>query len=125
MTTIEEFDSFRERMNQRLLSADNRVIKRIFGVDTLTYQDGALDRQTKEMLGLCASLVLRCDDCVRYHLKTCHELNLPESMIFEVFAVSLTVGGTIVIPHLRRAVDFWDELCSQSNLSEHSPKERE
>jgi AhpD family alkylhydroperoxidase len=110
VTTIEEFDSFREKMNQRLLATDNKIIKRIFSVDTMTYQDGALDRLTKEMLGLCASLVLRCDDCVRYHLKTCFELEISEAKLFDVFSVSLTVGGTIVIPHLRRAAAFWDEL---------------
>ena len=115
---IEEFDDFREHMNQRLLAADNKIIKRIFSVDTLTYQDAALDRQTKEMLGLCASLVLRCDDCVRYHLKTCHELEVSEAQLFDVFSVSLTVGGSIVIPHLRRAVAFWDEL-NQSHSNQN------
>lgn len=110
MSTLEAFDEFREKMNERILASDNRVIKRMFSVDTLTYQEGALNARTKELLGLVASMVLRCDDCVRYHLKTTYNYGVSEEEIFEVFSVALTVGGTIVIPHLRRAAAFWDEL---------------
>ena len=108
--SIENFNSYREKMNEKILSADNLVLKRLFNLDTNTYTDGALSAQTKEMLGLVASMVLRCDDCVKYHLQKCHELKLTREQIFEIFAVANIVGGTIVIPHTRRAVEFWDEL---------------
>ena len=107
---VEEFQTFRSKMNERILGADNRTIKRFFGVDTLTYEPGKLDARTKEMLGLVSSMVLRCDDCISYHIQKCHELGVSEEEMFEVFSVALTVGGSIVIPHLRRAVAFLDEL---------------
>lgn len=107
---VDEFNSFRKKMNERILGADNRAIKRFFGVDTLTYESGKLDSKTKEMLGLVASLVLRCDDCVSYHIMQCEEEGVTDEEIFEIFSVALTVGGSIVIPHLRRAVAFMDEL---------------
>ncbi|MFH2004493.1 MAG: carboxymuconolactone decarboxylase family protein [Bacteroidota bacterium] len=107
---FEEFNLFREKMNDRILSVDNRAIKRFFGVDTLTYEPGKLDAKTKEMLGLVASMVLRCDDCVSYHIMQCKEEGVTEEEMFEIFSVALTVGGSIVIPHLRRAVAFLDEL---------------
>ncbi|MBI4548398.1 MAG: carboxymuconolactone decarboxylase family protein [Ignavibacteriae bacterium] len=107
---VEEFQSFRKKMNERILSVDNRAIKRFFGVDTLTYEPGSLDEKTKEMLGLVASMVLRCDDCVSYHIMQCKEKGVTEDELFEIFSVALTVGGSIVIPHLRRAVAFLDEL---------------
>ncbi|REJ81392.1 MAG: carboxymuconolactone decarboxylase family protein [Bacteroidetes bacterium] len=107
---VEEFNDYRTRMNERILSADNLVIKRLFNLDTNTYTDGALDVKTKEMLGLVASMVLRCDDCIRYHIEKCHDTGISEKELFEVFAIANIVGGTIVIPHLRRAVEFWDEL---------------
>jgi AhpD family alkylhydroperoxidase len=107
---VEEFNAYRSRMNERILSADNLVIKRLFNLDANTYQDGALSVKTKEMLGLVASMVLRCDDCVRYHLEKCHEQGVSKEEVFEVFAVASIVGGTIVIPHLRRAVEFWEVL---------------
>jgi len=110
MSKIEEFRTYRQRMNERILAADNKVIKRIYSVDTLTYEDGALNKKTKEMLGLVSSLVLRCDDCVKYHLERCFELGVSDDELFEVFAVGNVVGGTIVIPHMRRAVEYWDEL---------------
>ena len=106
---IDEFQVFRKRMNERILRTDNRAIKRFFGVDTLTYEAGALDPKTKEMLGLVASMVLRCDDCVSYHIMQCKDLGVTEEEFFEIFSVALTVGGSIVIPHLRRAVAFLDE----------------
>ena len=107
---IEEFRSFRERMNKRILSVDNRAIKRFFGVDTLTYEPGALSTREKEMLGLVSSMVLRCDDCVSYHIEQCRNEGVTEEQFFEIFSVALTVGGSIVIPHLRRAVDYLDRL---------------
>ena len=107
---VEEFQSFRQKMNERILGTDNRAIKRFFGVDTLTYEPGALDARTKEMLGLASSMVLRCDDCISYHIQKCHELGVTDEELFEVFSVALTVGGSIVIPHLRRGVAFLDEL---------------
>jgi AhpD family alkylhydroperoxidase len=97
-------------LNDRILSSDNLVIKRLFNLDTNTYAAGALPVKTKEMLGLVASMVLRCDDCVKYHLGKCREEGVTDAEIFEVFAVANIVGGTIVIPHLRRAVEYWDEL---------------
>ncbi|MBK6345623.1 MAG: carboxymuconolactone decarboxylase family protein [Bacteroidales bacterium] len=107
----DEFNQYRQRMNNRLLEADNnKVIKRIFNVDTNAYLEGVLPVKTKEMLGLVSSLVLRCDDCVRYHLIRCHENGMSENELFEVLGIANLVGGTIVIPHTRRAVEFWDDL---------------
>lgn len=115
---LEEFNDYREKMNNRLLSAENnRVIKRIFSVDALSYEDGALPAKTKEMLGLATSMVLRCDDCIKYHLIKCHELGLTEAELMEVIGIANLVGGTIVIPHTRRAIEFWDDLCiAETNL---------
>ncbi len=107
---LDEFNAYRDLMNQKILTADNRVIKHIYSVDTLTYQDGALDSKTKEMLGLASSMVLRCDDCIKYHIIKCHDLGVTKDEFFEIFSVACTVGGTIVIPHLRRAVEFLEEL---------------
>lgn len=106
---IGEFTAFRRRMNERILDHDNQVVRRFFALDTQTYKAGALDVKTKEMLGLVASLVLRCDDCISYHVAQCLEAGVSEDEIFEVFSVGLVVGGSIVIPHLRRAVDFLDQ----------------
>jgi AhpD family alkylhydroperoxidase len=107
---VQEFRSFRERMNKRILSVDNRAVKRFFGVDTLTYEPGALGSREKEMLGLVASMVLRCDDCVAYHIEQCKKEGVTHDQFFDIFSVALTVGGSIVIPHLRRAVDYLDRL---------------
>lgn len=106
---VTEFNEFRSKMNKRILDIDNRSIKRFFGVDTLTYEPGALDEKTKEMLGLVSSMVLRCDDCVSYHIQRCKELNVSDEELYDVFSVALVVGGSIVIPHLRRGVAFLDE----------------
>jgi len=108
--SLEEFRKFRERMNSEILAENNLVINRFFALDTRTYEAGALDVRTKELLGLVASLVLRCDDCVTYHLVRCAEEGVSRAEIFESLAVGLVVGGSIVIPHLRRAVDRWSEL---------------
>ncbi len=110
---IDDFNGYREKMNEKILAADNKVMKRIYSVDTLTYQDGALSARTKEMLGLATSMVLRCDDCVKYHLGKCHELGVTTAEVFEIFSVANLVGGTIVIPHTRRAVEYWEELMEQ------------
>lgn len=107
---VEEFGRYRAKMNEKILASDNKVMKRIFSLDTLTYQEGALSANVKEMLGLATSLVLRCDDCVKYHLEKCHELNVTSDEVFEVFSVANVVGGTICIPHTRRAVEYWEEL---------------
>ncbi|MEE4257274.1 MAG: carboxymuconolactone decarboxylase family protein [Bacteroidales bacterium] len=110
---IKEYNAYRQMMNERLLSAENnKIIKRIFNLDTNTYMEGALDAKTKEMLGLVASMVLRCDDCIKYHLIQCHEQGISTREMMEIFGVANLVGGTIVIPHTRRALEFWDELQS-------------
>jgi AhpD family alkylhydroperoxidase len=111
--SLEEFRKFRERMNAEILDENNLVINRFFALDTRTYEAGALDVKTKELLGLVASLVLRCDDCVTYHLVRCAEEGVSRAEIFESLSVGLVVGGSIVIPHLRRAVDRWNELSSK------------
>ncbi len=110
MDIIDEFNDYREKMNQKILTEDNLVIKRLYNIDTNTYQDGALDAKTKEMLGLVSSMVLRCDDCIKYHLQKCYELGLTKKELFEIFAVANLVGGSIVIPHTRRATEFWEAL---------------
>ncbi len=109
---VEEFNDYRARMNDRILSEDNLVVKRFFNLDTRAYEDGALDARTKEMLGLAASMVLRCDDCIRYHVQECHQAGVTKQQFFEIFSIGLVVGGSIVIPHLRRAVEFLDALES-------------
>ena len=110
---VEEFQEYRSRMNEKILSSDNKVMKRIYSVDTLAYQEGALNIKTKEMLGLVSSMVLRCDDCIKYHLEKCFEQGTTTEEIFEVFSIANLVGGTIVIPHTRRAVEYWEELLSK------------
>ena len=110
MSIVKEFNDYRERMNERIMSYDNKVIKRFFNLDTNTYMEGALDVKTKEMLGLVASMVLRCDDCISYHVAQCKEAGVSREEMFEAFSIGLVVGGSIVIPHLRRAVDFLDRL---------------
>ncbi|MGZ3847137.1 MAG: carboxymuconolactone decarboxylase family protein [Flavisolibacter sp.] len=107
---VKEFNDYRERMNEVILSKNNLVMKRLWNLDTNTYDDGALDKRTKEMLGLVASMVLRCDDCIKYHLGKCRELGVNTDEMYEIFAVANIVGGTIVIPHTRRAAEYWEEL---------------
>ena len=113
---IDDFNAYRSRMNERIAAGNNKVINRLFNLDTNTYAGGALSVKTKEMLGLVASMVLRCDDCVKYHLGKCHDEGVTTEEIFEVFSVASIVGGTIVVPHLRRAVEYWEVLTS--NVSE-------
>jgi len=107
---LAEFTEFRQRMNQKILAEPNQVVRRFFALDTQTYQAGALDVKTKELLGLVASMVLRCDDCISYHVAQCKDAGVTREEFFETFSVGLVVGGSIVIPHLRRAVDFLDQL---------------
>ena len=111
---IDDFHAYREKMNQKILSSGNKVIKRIYNIDTNTYMDGALTAKTKEMLGLVSSMVLRCDDCVKYHLGKCHGLGMNTEELFEIFSVANLVGGTIVIPHTRRALEYWEALEQES-----------
>lgn len=110
---VEEFNAYRERMNDNILADNNKIIKRIFNLDTNAFQAGALDKKTKELLGLVASMVLRCDDCVKYHLGTCHEVGITKEEVAEALSIATLVGGTIVIPHLRRAYEYWDALDQQ------------
>ena len=114
---VSEFADFRRRMNERILGEDNQVVRRFFALDTQTYKDGALPAKTKEMLGLVASMVLRCDDCISYHVAECSNAGVTREEFFEVFSVGLVVGGSIVIPHLRRAVDFLDRLESGADAA--------
>lgn len=110
MSLVQEFNDYRTRMNERILAEDNLVIKRFWSLDNQTYQEGALSVKTKEMLGLVASMVLRCDDCIKYHLGKCYELGVSRAEIFEIYAVANLVGGSICIPHTRRAVEYWEAL---------------
>ncbi len=107
---VKEFNDYRTKMNEVILGKDNLVIKRLWNLDTNTYAEGAIDTKTKEMLGLVASMVLRCDDCIKYHLGKCQELGVTTQQMYEIFAVANIVGGTIVIPHTRRAAEYWEEL---------------
>jgi AhpD family alkylhydroperoxidase len=107
---VQEFNDYRSRMNEVILEKNNLVMKRLWNLDTNTYEEGALDKKTKEMLGLVASMVLRCDDCIKYHLGKSHELGITTEQVYEVFAVANIVGGTIVIPHTRRAAEYWEAL---------------
>jgi AhpD family alkylhydroperoxidase len=107
---LQQFREFRERMNTRILESDNLDIKRFFALDTRAYESGALPTRTKELLGLVASLVLRCDDCITYHVIRCREEGVTRPEFLEAFNVGLVVGGSIVIPHLRRAVAMLDEI---------------
>lgn len=109
---VKEFDEYRAKMNEVILGKQNLVINRLFNLDTNTYAEGALSTKTKEMLGLVASMVLRCDDCIKYHLGKCHEQGISTTEIYEIFAVANIVGGTIVIPHTRRAAEYWEELVN-------------
>lgn len=110
MGIVEDFNNYRSLMNEKIMASDSLVIKRIFNLDTNAYSEGKLDVRSKELIGLTCSLVLRCDDCVRYHLGKCRELGFTTEEINEAMGVATLVGGTIVIPHLRRAFEFWEEL---------------
>ncbi|MHA6279878.1 carboxymuconolactone decarboxylase family protein [Salinimicrobium sp. CAU 1759] len=107
---VEEFNEYRQKMNDKILGDNNKIIKRIFNLDTNAFAPGALDVKTKELLGLVASTVLRCDDCVKYHLETSYKEGLSKEEVMEALSIATLVGGTIVIPHLRRAYEFWEAL---------------
>lgn len=107
---MQAFQAERERLNDLVMRYAGRDIKRFYNLDTQVYQDGALPRKTKELLGLVASLVLRCDDCVKYHIGRCYEEGVTDDELEEALAIALVVGGSIVIPHLRRAFEAWDDL---------------
>ena len=114
---VDEFQAERLRANERILGGESRVTKRFFRLDGEAYEDGALSAKTKELLGLVASLVLRCDDCITYHVIQCAGAGVTEAEFEEAFAVGLVVGGSIVIPHLRRAYDRMDDvLGAQAGL---------
>ncbi len=110
MSQVKQFNDYRNKMNEKILASDSLIIKRIFNLDTNAYAKGALDVKSKELIGLTCSLVLRCDDCVKYHLGKCHELGFSTAEVNEAMGVATLVGGTIVIPHLRRAYEYWEEL---------------
>ena len=116
MSKVKDFNDYRERMNEKIFAQDNKVLKRFFNLDTNAYQDGALPVKTKELLGLVASMVLRCDDCIAYHLGTCFEIGVTKEEVFEVFAIANLVGGSICIPHTRRAVEYWEALETEDKL---------
>jgi len=109
---IKQFNAYRSKMNDRILAAENTGIKRFFNLDTTAYQDGALPGKTKEMLGLCASTVLRCNDCITYHVIQCKKLGVTGPEFDETMNIALVVGGSITIPHLRKAYEIWDEAAS-------------
>jgi AhpD family alkylhydroperoxidase len=111
MNLVEQFNAYRTKMNEQILDADNLIIKRIFNLDTNAYAEGALDVKSKELIGLTCSLVLRCDDCVKYHLGKCKEVGFTTQEVHEAMGVATLIGGTIVIPHLRRAFEYWSELA--------------
>ena len=112
MSIVNNFNEYRSKVNEKILSQGNVNIKRLYALDTSSYQAGALSVTTKEMLGLVSSMVLRCDDCIRYHLGKCHDIGITTEELFEVFTIANLVGGTIVIPHTRRALEYWEELIN-------------
>ncbi len=115
---MDEFDLYRAEMNERLLGSNHLGIKRFFALDTQAYEAGALDRRTKELMGLVASIVLRCDDCVTYHLKQCVAEGVSRPQFLDAFNVALVVGGSITIPHLRRAIERLDRILETIELND-------
>ncbi len=113
MSKIDLFNSYREKMNEIILEKGNLNIKRFFALDSRAYEDGALSGKIKELLGLVASMVLRCNDCITYHILQCHKLGVTEEEFYEAFNVALIVGGSIVIPHFRKAVEILEETNKQ------------
>lgn len=107
---VEEFNLYRSKMNEKIFEEKNLTLNRFFNLDMHAYEDGALNRKTKELLGLVASMVLRCDDCIQYLLGQAQEVGVNKKEIFEVFAIANLVGGSICIPHTRRAVGYWEAL---------------
>ena len=111
---VEEFNAYRQKMNDKIMSTDNKVIKRIYNLDTNAFKEGHLPVKTKELLGLVSSAVLRCDDCIAYHLESCYKAGVSKEEMMETMSIATLVGGTILIPHLRRAYEFWEELEAQN-----------
>lgn len=109
-TKVKEFNDYRAKMNDKILAADNKVIKRIFNLDTNAFKEGHLPVKTKELLGLVASAVLRCDDCVQYHLESSMKNGVTKEEMMETMSIANLIGGTIVIPHLRKALEYWEAL---------------
>lgn len=112
---VEEFNDYRSKMNDKLLAENNKIVKRIFNLDTNAFAEGALDKKTKELLGLVASAVLRCDDCVKYHLESSHQMGVTREEVMETLSIGTLIGGTIVIPHLRKAFEYWEALEEQAS----------
>ena len=119
---MDEFERYRSEMNEKLLGSNHLGIKRFFALDTQAYEDGALDKRTKELLGLVGSIVLRCDDCITYHIKQCAGVGVTRPEFLDAFNVALVVGGSITIPHLRRAIDRLDQTL---NGTAHAPAPHE
>ncbi|MEO7174869.1 MAG: carboxymuconolactone decarboxylase family protein [Saprospiraceae bacterium] len=113
MSLVEDFDSYRSKMNEKILAEDNKTLKRFWALDSGAYAAGELSVETKELLGLVSSMVLRCDDCIKYHLGKCHGLGISKAAIFEVFSIANLVGGSICIPHTRRALEYWEALDNE------------
>ena len=107
---VEDYNNQREEINKKLLADNNKIINHIFNLDTNAFKEGVLDKKTKELIGLTSSAVLRCDDCVKYHLQTCYKLGLTKEEVLEALSISTLIGGTVVIPHLRKAYKFWENL---------------
>ena len=113
---MDEFDRYRAAMNEKLLGSNHLGIKRFFALDTQAFEDGALDKRTKELMGLVASAVLRCDDCITYHIKQCAAIGINREEFLDAFNVALVVGGSITIPHLRRAIERVDQLLENPSV---------
>jgi AhpD family alkylhydroperoxidase len=123
MAFMDEFDSYRAAMNEKLLGSGHLGIKRFFALDTQAYEDGALDKKTKELMGLVGSTVLRCDDCITYHVKQCVQIGVSRDEFLDAFNVALVVGGSITIPHLRRAIDRVDQLLESTENTDQNVRE--
>jgi len=114
---IEAFQAYREKMNAKILGADHLGIKRFFNLDTMCYKEGALDAKTKELLGLVASCVLRCNDCIDYHLIQCVKMGFTDQELHDALNVALIVGGSIFIPHMRHAFETLEQLREMQDAS--------
>jgi AhpD family alkylhydroperoxidase len=125
LVSMDEFDRYRADMNEKLLGSNHLGLKRFFALDSQAYEDGALDKRTKELLGLVASIVLRCDDCITYHIKQCVTAGVTRPEFLDVFNVALVVGGSITIPHLRRAVDRLDATLESKDDETATPHQHD
>jgi len=107
---INNMRAYREKMNDLILEADNKNIKRFFAIDHQVYEKGVLDKKTKELMGLAASIVLRCNDCIFYHLDQCHKQGVTDEELYEAVNIALIVGGSVTIPYIRYLFDIWEQL---------------